>query len=217
MLTVQRNSGISVMFACVNYVIFIGIWSAPSMFTANKPVYCFTPAGLTPCHHSTGRCRPSLTSMSCVLRCSRVLTTELTMRRRGAEEPSKLHRRVIRSSRWDSNMLYIYIFKKCCFRNIGAKSEDTCCGSLPLASSQFDFIPHTVPLYSCVVTQRGSRSPSRFSLEQLTTDQSGHILSIRYTGTQLFFKNDSQASSCHTLIFKACTTYCIFIIWPLWL
>lgn len=35
---------------------------------------------------------------------------------------------------------------------------------------------------SCVDSLRGSRSPCRFLLEQLMTDQSGHIPSIRYTG-----------------------------------
>lgn len=48
-------------------------------------------------------------------------------------------------------------------------------------------ISHCVSLYlhSCVVTQRENRSLFRFSLEQLMTDQSDHILSIRYTGTEL--------------------------------
>lgn len=56
---------------------------------------------------------------------------------------------------------------------------------------------HCVSLYSCVDTQRGSRSPFRFTLEQLTTDQSGHILSIRYTGTELYLYSKSHLLLSH--------------------
>lgn len=46
---------------------------------------------------------------------------------------------------------------------------------------------HCVSLCSCVDTQRGSHSLSRFLLGQLTTDQSDHTPSIRYTGSKCSF------------------------------
>lgn len=63
------------------------------------------------CLHWTGHYHPSLTSMSCALRCSPDPTIEPTMRQRAAEEPSRLHRQDTLLSRWDRrtcrNPLYL--------------------------------------------------------------------------------------------------------------
>lgn len=124
--------------------------------------------GLMLCLHLTGHYHPSLTSMSCVLRCSPAPTIEPTMRLRGAEELSRLHQQDIPLSRYKAVYCLSRWLEEIFSYWYNVAMWDMCC----------------VFLCSCVDTQRGSRSPSRFSLEQLTTDQSGHIRSIRYTGRQ---------------------------------
>lgn len=150
--------------------------------------------------------------MSCVLRSSLGHTTEPTTRRRAAEEPSKLHRLDILLSRWKPNpqshvrvlpISQIFFTFNCVLYDIWSNlrltclwscSHDTGTNSLATRSQLtaagliavwFHTASLSLYLHSCLVTQRGSRSLFRFLLEQLMTDQSDHILSIRYTGTEL--------------------------------
>lgn len=76
----------------------------PVCFCSNFAI-CY-PLGLMLCLHSTGRCRPSLTSMSYALRCSPAHTIEPTMRQREAEAPSKLHQQGILLSRFDETTFH---------------------------------------------------------------------------------------------------------------
>lgn len=167
-----------------------------------NPVHLCT--GPTPFLLLTGLSRPSLISTSSGSRCSRAPTTELTMRQRAAEGRSKRHQRDIllwRSDRDDKRLMMTGAFevepKVIFFRfrwnfrwtdisevvlMVWKQSHMSCPRAVGLLAVWF-LSSLCVSLHSCVDTQRGSRSRCRFSLEQLTTAPSGHIHSIRYTGT----------------------------------
>lgn len=101
-------------------------------------------------------------------------------------------------------------------------STVTCCVSVLLASSQFDFTAHAVSLRSCVDTRRGSRSRCRSLLEQPTTAPSGHIRSIRSTGTDLqtaCVQEETSSPGALLNLVNGCETHAVMrrIIWLLWL